>query len=130
MRMLSSRLPLSASKIAMAPRPRWTVATASRRLSGAHDPDDPRNWRLSKWGSDAVLVSRRTFDPVFVSATYSSIDSRLRSDRNAMRSPFGLSDGPTFIVPLPVRSASSARGSSRRASSISARSRGTMPYIS
>ena len=57
------------------------------------------NWRLVKWGSVAVLVSLRTTLPVAASATNRSIDSRLRSEKNAIHFPSGLMEGPTFISP-------------------------------
>ena len=52
--------------------------------------------------------------PVVASARYRSIDSWSRSERNAIRVPSGLSAGPTFMPPLPVRSPMTQRTNGRR----------------
>src|SRR5262249_10143591 len=52
-----------------------------------------------KWASVAVLVSLWAILPVAESATYKSIENRLRSDRNAIHLPSGLIAGPTLRSP-------------------------------
>ena len=46
-----------------------------------------------------MLVSLRTTLPVAASATYRSIEKKLRAERNAIHLPSGLMAGPTFRSP-------------------------------